>query len=99
MPPASGVPRLVDHPGDPDAKVEAQAAETAFQQHVAAEKVIAAAVHGAHDPGVGELVLAHQTERDLRRPAALRQPGGLAADDGSNGVDVPTGSCSRPCSP
>ena len=84
-----GIPLLVEHPGYPDAEVEPQAVEVAFHQHVAAEQAVTFPVHGAQNPGVGELVLAGQGAR--RRPGAVRDriAGRLAADERGAGVDVP----------
>src|ERR1700749_4842812 len=83
------VPRLVDHSSDADTEIKTQPAETAFEQHVAAEQFLIASVHRAQDRAIGELILTHQAARCLPGAARHWRAGRLAADDGGTGVDVP----------
>src|SRR5579859_4283499 len=80
---------FVDHAGDPDADVKAQAEKTRLEQHVAAEKPAVLPVDAAQDPGVGKLILAHQVAGDLPGTAGFGRPGAFAADQRGGGVDVP----------
>ena len=66
---------FVDHAGDPDADVKAQAEKARLKQHVAAEQSAVLPVDAAHDPGVGKLVLAHQAMRSSQAPPCSGGPG------------------------
>src|ERR1700736_4454458 len=87
--PVAGGAFFVDHAGDPDADVKAQAEKTRLEQHVAAEQSAALPVDAAQDPGVGKLVLAHQVACELPGTAVFGRPGAFAADQRGGGVDVP----------
>src|ERR1700722_15745149 len=80
---------FVDHAGDPDADVKAQAEEARLEQHVAAEESAVLPGDAAQDPGVCKLVLAHQVAGGLPGAAGFGPPGAFAADQRGGGVDVP----------
>ncbi len=75
------VPVLVDYLGDPHPEVEPQGGEAALEQHVAPQQLVIAAVQGAQDPRLGELILPHQPAGYLPGTFGYRRTGRLVTNE------------------